>query len=312
MQIRGTGPAVGGITDTYCPRRTVLDAVLVEAATESGAELIDGFVVDEMLWSEGRVVGVEGHFRGAAKTMLRARIVVGADGLHSTVARSTSANAYQEHPALTGVLYSYWSGLSHFGARFCARPGQLILVWPTNDDLTCIYVAWPHQKFRQVRKDPQENFQAALVLVPDLADAVASGQREQRFVGTDDLPNLYRTSAGPGWALAGDAGHHKDPSTGMGMSDAFASAELLADAIDGALVGQRPFDDTLSEYQDKRDALTANGFELTLSTARLAPLSPRLEAFYRAAAGEPEVICRIFGVLGGSLPIEELSRAGHK
>jgi 2-polyprenyl-6-methoxyphenol hydroxylase-like FAD-dependent oxidoreductase len=312
VQIRGTGPAVGGITDTYCPRRTVLDAVLVEAATESGAELIDGFVVDEMLWSEGRVVGVEGHFRGAAKTMLRARIVVGADGLHSTVARSTSANAYQEHPALTGVLYSYWSGLSHFGARFCARPGQLILVWPTNDDLTCIYVAWPHQKFRQVRKDPQENFQAALVLVPDLADAVASGQREQRFVGTDDLPNLYRTSAGPGWALAGDAGHHKDPSTGMGMSDAFASAELLADAIDGALVGQRPFDDTLSEYQDKRDALTANGFELTLSTARLAPLSPRLEAFYRAAAGEPEVVCRIFGVLGGSLPIEELSRAGHK
>ncbi len=98
----------------------------------------------------------------------------------------------------------------------------------------------------------------------------------------------------------------------MGMSDAFASAELLADAIDGALVGQRPFDDTLSEYQDKRDALTANGFELTLSTARLAPLSPRLEAFYRAAAGEPEVICRIFGVLGGSLPIGELSRAGHK
>jgi hypothetical protein len=217
------------------------------------------------------------------------RSSLGADGLHSTVARSTGANAYREHPALTGVLYSYWSGLSHFGARFYARPGQLILVWPTNDDLTCIYVAWPHQMFRQVRKDPQESFRAALALVPDLADAVASGQREHRFVGTDDLPNLYRTSAGPGWALAGDAGHHKDPSTGMGMSDAFASAELLADAIDRGLVGDRPFDDALSNYQDERDALTANGFELTLSTARLAPLSPRLEAFYRAAADQPEV-----------------------
>jgi 2-polyprenyl-6-methoxyphenol hydroxylase-like FAD-dependent oxidoreductase len=312
VQMCGIGPAVGGIADTYCPRRTVLDTLLVESAIESGAELIDGLVVDEMLWSEGRVVGVEGRVRGGAKTKLQARIVVGADGLHSTVARSTGANAYREHPALTGVLYSYWSGLSHIGAHFYARPGQLILVWPTNDDLTCIYVAWPHQKFREVRKDSQESFQAALALVPDLADAVASGRREHRFVGTDDLPNLYRTSAGLGWALAGDAGHHKDPSTGMGMSDAFASAELLADAIDMGLVGDRPIDDALSNYQEKRDALTANGFELTLSTARLAPLSPRVEAFYGAAADQPEAVCRIFGVLGGSLPIGELSLAGLK
>ena len=311
-QMCGIGPAIGGITNTFCPRRTVLDTVLVEAATESGVELIDGFVVDEMVWSEGRVVGVEGHFRGTAKTVLRAPIVVGADGLHSTVARSTNAGAYRERPALTGVLYSYWSGLSHFGAHFYARPGQLILVWPTNDDLTCIYVAWPHPMFRQVRKEPQKSFRAALDLVPDLADAVASGQREHRFVGTDDLPNLYRTSAGPGWALVGDAGHHKDPSTGMGMSDAFASAELLADVIDRGLLGHQPIDDALSIYQDKRDALTANGFELTLSTARLAPLSPRLEAFYRSAADQPEEICRIFGVLGGSLPIGELSLAGLK
>jgi 2-polyprenyl-6-methoxyphenol hydroxylase-like FAD-dependent oxidoreductase len=311
VQMCGIGPAVDGITDTYCPRRTVLDTVLVEAAIESGVELIDGFVVNEMLWSEGRVVGMEGHRRGAAKTVLRAPIVVGADGLHSTVARSTGAHAYREHPALTGVLYSYWSGLSHFGAHFYARPGQLILVWPTNDGLTCIYVAWPHEKFRQARKDPQESFRTALALVPDLADAVASGQREHRFEGTDALPNLYRTSAGPGWALAGDAGHHKDPSTGMGMSDAFASAQLLADAIDSGLSGHQPIDDALSDYQEKRDALTRNGFELTLSTARLAPLSPGREAFYRAAADQPEEICRIFGVLGGSLPMGELSLAGH-
>jgi len=249
---------------------------------------------------------VEGHPRGSAKTTLRARVVVGADGLHSTVARATGARSYQEHPALTGVVYSYWSGLSSLGASFHARPDRLILVWPTNDDLTCIYVAWPHQGFRQVRKNVESEFHAALDLVPGLGEAVASGRREQRFVGTDDLPNVYRTSAGPGWALAGDAGHHKDPSTGMGMSDAFASAELLADAIHEGFVGQRPIERALSDYQNKRDALTANGYALTLSTARLAPLTPRLEAFYRAAADQPEVIRRILGVIGGSLPIGEL------
>jgi hypothetical protein len=62
-------------------------------------------------------------------------------------------------------------------------------------------------------------------------------------------------------------------------------------------------DGALYDYQNKRDALTANGYALTLSTARLAPLTPRLEAFYRAAADQPEAICRIFGVIGGSDPI---------
>ncbi len=306
VKLCGIGPSVGGISDTYCPRRTVLDTVLVKAAIESGAELVDGFVVDGLVWSEGYAVGVEGHLRGSEKTTMRARVVVGADGLHSSVARATGARSYHEHPAATGVVYSYWSGLKDLGASFHARPDRLILVWPTNDDLTCIYVAWPHKYFRQVRKNVEAEFRDALDLVPGLGETVAFGQREQRFAGTDDLPSLYRTSAGPGWALVGDAGHHKDPSTGMGMSDAFASAELLAEAIDGGLVGQRSIDSALSDYQNKRDALTANGYALTLSTARLTPLAPRLEAFYRAAQDQPETICRIFGVIGGSLPIGEL------
>jgi flavin-dependent dehydrogenase len=306
VRLSGIGPAVGGVADTYCPRRTVLDALLVEAAVEAGAELIEGFSADEVLWSDGRATGVKGHHRGSAGSTMRARIVVGADGLHSTVARTVGARAYRQRPALTGVYYSYWSGIGGLGASFNARPGRLILVWPTNDDLTCVYVAWPHQEFRHVRKDGERHFHASLALVPGLQDAVAGGQREHRFVGTDTLPNLYRTSAGSGWALVGDAGHHKDPSTGMGMSDAFLAADLLAAAIHDGLVGHRPTDDALSDYEHRRDALTAHGFELTLSTAGLAPLSARLESFYRAAADQPEAVRRIFGVLGGSIPVGDV------
>jgi len=302
----GIGPAVGCIAETYCPRRIVLDAVLVEAAVKAGAELIDGFVVRDLVWSEGRVAGVKGDHRTAGGSSLRARIVVGADGLRSTVAKRSAARAYREHPPLTGVYYSYWSGIHDRGASFHARPGRLILVWPTNDDLTCVYVAWPNQEFHQIRKDVEDNFHSALELVPGLRDSVASGSREQRFVGTGDLPNLYRTSAGPGWALAGDAGHHKDPSTGMGISDAFLAADLLAEAIHDGLVGDRPMDDAVADYQHRRDVLTSNGYELSLSTARLAPVSARLETFYRVAAELPEVVHDIFGVLGGTVPIADV------
>jgi flavin-dependent dehydrogenase len=302
VQMSGIGPAVGSVAETYSPRRTVLDALLVEAAVESGVELVEGFVFHDVLRSGSQVVGVQGGLRGAAESSLRASVVVGADGLHSSVARRVNAAAYREHASRTAVYYSYWSGLGDLGASFHARPRQLILVWPTNDNLTCIYVAWPRRQFQQVRTDVAGSFRAALAIVPELHDAVASGHQEERFTGTGDLPNLYRTSAGPGWALAGDAGHHKDPSTGMGMSDAFLAAELLADAIHEGLAARRPMNDALAEYQRRRDALTADGFELALSTAKLAPLSPRIEQFYRSAADQPNEIRKIFGVLGGSIP----------
>ena len=306
VQLVGIGPAVNGVADTFCPRRTVLDALLVEAAVEAGVELIDNFAVGDVLRSEGRVTGVVGRVLHGPEISLPAQVVVGADGLRSTIAKRVNATAYCEHPPLTGVHYSYWSGISHLGASFHAREGRLILVWPTNDDLTCVYVAWPHIEFASVRRDLAGNFAAALDLVPGLRDAVESGRREQPFAGTGYLPNQYRRSAGPGWALVGDAGHFKDPSTGMGMSDAFVAAELLAEAIDLGLTDRIRIDESVETFQRRRDELTTNGFQLTLSTARLAGLSPRLEAFYRQAAEEPQTINRIFGVLGGSIPMREL------
>lgn len=306
VQLSGIGPPVAGVADAYCPRRTVLDALLTKAATDAGAELIEGFAVRDLLWSGSRVAGVRGRRRQGPELSLRGRMVVGADGLHSTVARKVAARAYREYPSLTAFYYSYWSGLAGLGASFHARAGRLILVWPTNDGLTCVAVVWPRQQLREVRQDVEGSFRAALRLVPGLCEAVSSGHREQRFTGTGDLPNLYRVSAGPGWALAGDAGHHKDPSTGMGISDSFLAADLLAGAIHDGLAGQRPLDDAAACYQDQRDALTANGFGLTLATARLAALSPRLEAFYRRAAACTERTCQVFGVLGGSIPVADV------
>ena len=72
VQLTGIGPAVGGVAETYCPRRTVLDALLAGAAAESGAELLDGFVVGDLLWSDGRVAGVRGHAARVARAVVAA------------------------------------------------------------------------------------------------------------------------------------------------------------------------------------------------------------------------------------------------
>lgn len=98
-------------------------------------------------------------------------------------------------------------------------------------------------------------------MVPGLAERVSAGKREERFLGTADLPNFMRKPYGPGWALVGDAGDHKYPITARGISDAFRDAELLANAVDEALSGQRSFEEALSGYERKRNEAATPSYE---------------------------------------------------
>ncbi|HEY6379291.1 MAG TPA: NAD(P)/FAD-dependent oxidoreductase [Candidatus Dormibacteraeota bacterium] len=311
VAITGRPPAVRGVSETFCPRRTVLDNLLVDAAVRAGAELVDRTSVQSVRWSDGRACGVEVRALSGAATRLDARLVVGADGRNSRVAREVRAEAYGWSPPLTFVYYSYWSGMATISPAYHMRPGRLILRWPTNDGLTCLYVGSPHSEFVEFRRDIEGNFLRSLEAVPGLREETTAGRREERFRGAADLPNFYRTSFGDGWALAGDAGHHKDPTTGLGMSDALASAELLAGAVDEALVGRRSWNAALGDYQRGRDEATANGLRLTLSAAALDPLPPRLQHYYEAASENPEAVTRILGALGGAIPLDDVFSAAR-
>ena len=144
---------------------------------------------------------------------------------------------------MTCVYYAYWSGIQSRRASFHPRLGRLALVWPTNADLTCVYVAWRHAEFPRFRAMSKKNFLATLMLVPGLQERVAAGRRGTRFVGTTDLPSLYRASRGPRWALVGDARHHQDPTHRHGHD---GRVRLLADALDDALTGRRAPDTALA------------------------------------------------------------------
>jgi 2-polyprenyl-6-methoxyphenol hydroxylase-like FAD-dependent oxidoreductase len=86
-------------------------------------------------------------------------------------------------------------------------------------------------------------------------------------MGTADVPNFFRKPWGPGWALVGDAGYMKDPTTGLGIADAFRDAGLLARALDAVLAGHAPADEALAAYQSERDAAALPMYEVTLQMA---------------------------------------------
>ena len=134
---------------------------------------------------------------------------------------------------------------------------------------------WPVEEFHENRTDIEGNFFAAMDLAPEFAERVRAAKRESKFIGSAELPGYFRKPFGPGWALVGDAGYHKNPITAMGINDAFRDAELLAGALDDAFAGRRSYEEGMSHYQQARDHEALPVYEFTDEFAQLQPRRPR-------------------------------------
>jgi 2-polyprenyl-6-methoxyphenol hydroxylase-like FAD-dependent oxidoreductase len=302
--LHGAFPALEGLDAVYSPRRTLLDAILVEAARVAGAEVREGFHVEEILAHDGRISGIRGKAKGGASVAEQARLVIGADGLHSLVARKVQAATYRERPALSCAYYTYYSGIPLGGGEIYSRDRRAIGMWPTNDGLALIYTAWPVAEFHTYRADIEGNFLRTIDLAPALAERVRHGKRAERFMGTADLPNFYRKPYGAGWALVGDAGYHKDPITGLGISDAFRDAELLAEAIDAGFAGRAELEEALAGYEARRNAAAQPMYELTTQLASFAPPAPEQRELFAALRHNQPSTNQFFGVLTGAVPAQ--------
>ncbi|HET8906597.1 MAG TPA: NAD(P)/FAD-dependent oxidoreductase [Ktedonobacterales bacterium] len=295
--VEGRYPVVNGIGAVYSPRRYILDNILVQAAVSAGAELREGFVVRDLLWENGRVVGITGEGRDGTAISERGRIVIGADGRHSLVARAVKAPEYDQHPTMTCGYYSYWAGLRQQGGELYGRNRRALGAWPTNDHLTMIYVAWPAEEFKTFRADVEGNYLATIRQF--LGDRIDESSRVDRVVGSGEMPNCYRKPYGPGWALVGDAGFIKDPISALGISDAFRDAELLADALHTGFSGQQSLESALARYEHQRNKMSRPTYALTLDTARMRPRTPIQLELLRALAHDAEAANQFFGVLTG-------------
>lgn len=303
--IVGRDLEIGGVAFGYGPRRDVLDKILVDAAVAAGAELRDKFSVQEIIMDGDKVAGIRGRDNDGGPTVTeRAQIVIGADGRNSMLARAVRAPAYEARPTLMCYYFSYWSGVPDDGLEIYVKDRRIIVAHPTTDQLLAVFVGWPIEEFHQVRADIEGNHARALALAPELAERVRMGRREERFFGSGDLPNFFRKPCGPGWALVGDAGHHKDPFLALGVSDAFRAAELLAAALDDGFSGGRLLDEALAGYEKQRNEMAMADYQLNL---RMASFSPPPEIVQLAAAlqGHQEDTNRYFLARDGMLPREE-------
>jgi flavin-dependent dehydrogenase len=277
-----------GIDALYAPRRTVLDRLLAEAAAEAGAELVYGLrAVDLLRSSDARVTGVIVEDRARRAHHITADVVVGADGVQSTVARLVDARPYRVGRHATAAVYGYWSGLDADGYHWYFRQGVSAGLVPTNDDQVCLFASVPSQRFHdEIRLDLAAGHRRILAEVDGrLAQAAGDGRPVGILRGFAGHPGHCRQSWGPGWALVGDAGYFKDPVTAHGITDALRDAEILARAVASGS------DQALADYQTARDDLSHDLFEVTDDIASYAWDEPTIKQWHLrlSEAMNPEV-----------------------
>jgi flavin-dependent dehydrogenase len=291
-----------GVEALYAPRRTLLDGLLSAMAVESGAEAIYGVTVDGLVTgTDGRVRGVSA-IAGGQRHTIEADLVVGADGLYSTVARHVGAETVVAGRHAAAVLYSYWSGVNEANYRWVFRQDGSIGAIPTNGG-TCVFVSVPAPQFKdRVRGNATEAYHRLLHEVcPEFDARLEGATRVEAVHGFGGHPGFIKRSTGPGWALVGDAGYFKDPATAHGITDALRDAELLARAV---LAGTTP---AMEQFEATRLELSRRLFEVTDEIASFGYSDVRLQALHRDFSRE---MSREVHALAALEPLPCLSPAG--
>ena len=304
--LQGFAPDPEGITEAYCPRRTVLDKLLLDAAAEAGVEVRERFSVEGLTHDGERVSGILGRSSGAS-VKESARIVIGADGMHSLVVREVQASEYNMVPPLTCFYLSYWSGVPTQDLEWYPREyaSHLVAIFPTNDDMVCLAVARRNDSFAEYRSNIEGCYFKGLELIPGLVERVRQGKREESYRGMGDLPSFFRKPFGPGWALVGDAGYHKDPITGQGITDAFHDAVLLTGALEEGFSGRCDLSAALADYEQQRNQRVMAMYAFTCQMAALQPPSPELQQLFAALRHNQIETENFFGIFAGTVSIPE-------
>jgi 2-polyprenyl-6-methoxyphenol hydroxylase-like FAD-dependent oxidoreductase len=288
-------------------RRSTLDQILVENAVDAGAELRTQTNVSGLLHDNDRVCGVR-----TTTGDITARLVIGADGYRSTVARLVAAPEYAVTPAGRIFAWAYLDGVPRPAAGpatvWLGKPrSHGFLASPTDAGMFMAAITVDPDLKGSLLADREAFYRAAFHEWPELNAIIESG----RVVGPVRImsprPGYFRRSAGPGWALVGDAGHFKDPTTGQGISDALRQTEQLAAAITQGLSGNQPLDQLIERWWRWRDKDAWPMYWFAHDLGAVGPTPAIVGEVQRRIAADPRLTQRLIRVLNHELPPSSLT-----
>lgn len=251
---------------TIIPKRDVLDAMLIEQAEALDTVTFMPRTSARGLMKEGgRVIGLHLETEGRAWTAY-SEWVAGADGKNSNIAAWAGAQKYRETKPLRPVLYGYYTGVEPLRepvTEIFLHEGRIGFVFPMEKNRDCLGIEIHPEEFASMMKAPKDTFEQTFNQFYGMKQRLKQASLQGKIIGTPGMPNFFRNAYGEGWVLLGDAGHSKDPSTGLGINDAFLQSFLLADAFQQMDEGV-DWKTALDRFQKQRDEQLLPGFQLTL------------------------------------------------
>ncbi|MEV6217011.1 NAD(P)/FAD-dependent oxidoreductase [Nocardia sp. NPDC051833] len=308
--ITSTFPTVDGIDYAMCVRRTGLDDVLVRAAIAAGADVRTRCRVTSVLWAGDRCAGVRYTDRTGAVVEIRAALVVGADGRHSTIARAVGADEpFLTVPSGRDCYYAYWRDHGDTPRDTAAqwRAGaDLGTAFPCDDGLVLSLVQPPASRERSGPGEAERRYTDAVARIPALAARLDGCERVGRVRSATGIASYFRRSTGPGWALPGDSGHFKDPVTAQGIRDALRYGRLLGETVAATLDDPAALDRALHEWERRRIIDCRAIFHWTNRLARGEAMHPLEIELYRRATTDPELARITTGIFSRTRPPADL------
>src|SRR5262245_29778588 len=269
-----------GVGELYAPRRKLLDRLLVDAAADSGVEVRHGVRVDDVVRdNRGRVRGIVAH-DGRTRDAIEAGLIIGADGLHSTIAERVGAETIVVGRYATGTLFSYWEGLPVDGYYWGFQPGVSLGAIPTNNGATCVFVSVPSTRFRDDIRGDKTTAYRRLLRTAAFEAKLDGARMVEPIRGFGGQIGFIKRSTGPGWALVGDAGYFKDTLMSHGITDALRDAELLARAVISGTA------EAFADYEKTRHDLSRRLFEVTDEIASFDWTDEHVQSLHRAFSSE--------------------------
>lgn len=292
VEVVGGYSAYDGLNVGSCVRRPGLDLALVETAREAGAEVRERVRVTDLITSPSdRVTGVRFTTRDGAAGSINARLVVGADGRRSTVARLVGTTEHHKWQNQRMMAYAYYED-THGDERDLAmqwRDGDdLVTVFPCDGGQLIALLMPPVSRADEFRGDAEAAFDATVARIPAFEKRLAGCTRRSKIRTSVSHPSYFRHSHGPGWALTGDAGHFKDPVTAQGIRDALRFGRLLGEAVAPYLDDERALDAALAAWEDDRDRQCLPMYQWANQLGRDDTVSPIEDAAYRWFAAHPD------------------------
>jgi flavin-dependent dehydrogenase len=260
-----------GVDFGICMARPELDTHIQDHAASLGAQIRDRCNVTEIVWENGRAVGVRyTDMATREKREIRAKLVIGADGYRGHFAHWVGKGVpYRQSDNARGNFYWYLKdpkeGTIWRNILSLWRAGRVQgLTVPMPRGMLSVQICLPVEDIPAARKDPLATWEQALSENRRLAERVAGAELvpddlrrehlpENGWIAVTDQTSYFRESTGPGWAMAGDAGHFKDPLVGQGIRDGLRYGRFLGEMTADVLDDPTHLDATLGDWEARRN-----------------------------------------------------------